>query len=548
LQASDNAHLIEIIRNLAIGSDERAAENHSSGASVGAGVDAGVGVVPVQQNVCHRLEQSQMRLSTLLEATHLTRQVDALEQQATLLEAEVRDLRADLAAEDAVDAAANAAASATANAAVTVTTSTCKADAEQKDHLPKVRKSLFSRLLSFTPSATKHEGEITQPCMASAIDPQAVSTVAMGLVKMPSNDIAAVMPSMIQIRDDHKAGDEAEGEGGFADQKSRTTTTIESTVNVVKLRKKVAKAKAAALKVRPTNFRLTVIDQAYELHADDMVAELKEDELEALEDELFDHVNAQEADNAELPILSAHQLPIRATLVSRTQSESIVNMRGAQDRFTIAIRCGLVEWEVFRYGTDFLELKTQLFRSKKYEMHGASMPRLCSDEDAPDSSNSLAALGEWLDDFVRAVGPEVVQELGAVDEFFEAWWHIEQARKLGPPQVDLMKYLAMSREQAEAALLHSEAGTYLLRHRIMGAGDLVLSVSLGSSSSGLFWHGIIEERPPQAQHSNWKMKGTSKLHNSLKELLDFHKTNPFSRSGGRRVLAAFLHTDDESAV
>jgi hypothetical protein len=508
LQAAGTGDLIQMVKDIAVGSSGVADDRSGAGVvDVGDSDDGGVGAVVGSR----RLRQSEMRLSTLLETTHLQRAVEQYEEKARLLEMEVQELELDLAAEDAEDAEA-AVANAAAAVAAAAAAATVAAPAPAAEP-----KSLFSRLLSFKPLSTKKDAEqpstvtIPPPYISNENNPLAVPrckeappAVAMGSVQLSSNDFAVALSSMIQTIDLDTGGAGGDIDSQAEDVTVRSESTIESTLSVVKLRKKVARTKTAVFDGNRSNVRLTVIELPYQLNAEDMQGGLQETELKALNDEIFDQA---QLDGAEPPLNSTEELPLSAKVMSCTKSES-TETHGSQDLFTIVIRCGKVTWETKRFGIEFIELREHLFESEGATMHGASMPKLRCEQDAGDPSARLAALGAWLNELLQGLGTEAVLSLAALDEFLEAFWNIEEARRLGPVVVDWMKHLVMSREQAQAALNLTPEGTFLMRER--HTGNLALSVCLGlnptSSSNTLqshFWHGIVEER-----ESKWFMKGS----------------------------------------
>ena len=154
-----------------------------------------------------------------------------------------------------------------------------------------------------------------------------------------------------------------------------------------------------------------------------------------------------------------------------------------------------------------------------------------------NETERLKTITEWLNTLLVAEKTSALLQVEEIDQFFELFWNAELARKEGPVVVvvDVMKYLALSRLDAEASLRSaSKEGTYLLRQR--SSGELVLSVFLGPGC----WHGIIDTIPKDVEHPKYFMKGTRKQHESLDALLSFHKTSPFSNTGGARTLNHFL--------
>ena len=106
--------------------------------------------------------------------------------------------------------------------------------------------------------------------------------------------------------------------------------------------------------------RMTIIDHEFVVTEEDLAAEIKEEEIEALDEEIFDQANItedsseQQADAAAAATnVDINRLPTEASVTVCRSGE----LSPATDSFLIQMTCGNWAWECWRFYTDFIELR-----------------------------------------------------------------------------------------------------------------------------------------------------------------------------------------------
>jgi hypothetical protein len=384
---------------------------------------------------------------------------------------------------------------------------------------------------------------------ANMRSPALVAGPAMGSVMMSSMDMADVMSQMLS---EVSVGRVHVGEQENATTCSSTAAaaTLESAMNVVQLRRKVAQAHEDALKAGPNGRllnRMTVIDHDFVVTEEDLEMAILEEEAsetgetdEPPDEEAFDEVTLDE---------SEHVLEVGGLKVTAKVMACIPGEIPAQDAYQIQLACGDEVWELTKFYTDLIELRNALLEEELGPIvaFAETLPKLRCDDHPGDDEDRLEDIAAWIDGLLQSMGVANLLEIPIIDEFFEAFWHVEEVRRAGPPILDLLKHSSLSRADTEVALASTPIGTFLIRTR--KSGEMVLSVSHVQPPCGkpTFWHGIIEKGPPQQGSSaspTFFMKGTKVHHASLEALLTHHKNFPYSLSAGRHVLGDFYGAED----
>lgn len=279
---------------------------------------------------------------------------------------------------------------------------------------------------------------------------------------------------------------------------------------------------------------MTVIDHEFVVSAEDLemvVLEEEEDELEPSDDnETFDKPALE---------LVPVGLKMRAQVVSCVHGEI-----PAHDCYQVVVSCGAAEWELTKFYTDLIELRDVLLDEELDAIapFTVSLPKQRPEEGSGNDEQMLGGITAWLDGLLQSLGTTKVLELEQIDDFFEAFWNMESARRGGPPILDLLKHANLSRADTEMVLTSTPTGTFLIRMR--KSGEMVLSVSHTPSPDGTpnFWHGIIEKTASSSP--KYFMKGTKIQHESLESLLSHLRKFPYSLNGGRHVLLDFWGAEE----